>query len=106
MGEPNSPLPDSPTSLDRIIMKPGKATHTVLTTALAECLLDYLPVNLRVPGTVEWVLRYSPKAHGVSMATLYRNLADRGKSIIMVLDAEEHIFGGFASVPWEPSSRF
>ena len=62
-----------------------------------EALLDYLPVGLRLPGLVQWVLRYTPKAflsamnvtvdsvdpccisfqaHGVSLSTMYRNVAE------------------------------
>ena len=29
--------------------------------ALQEALLEYLPVGLRLPGLVQWVLRYTPK---------------------------------------------
>lgn len=75
---------------------------TLLTHALAECLVDYLPIGLRLPGAVEWVLRYTPKAHGVSMATLFRNLADHDNTVLVIKDSEAHVFGGFAPAPWEP----
>jgi len=80
--------------------------HMLLTPALAECILEYLPVSLRLPGTVEWVMRYSPKAHGVSLSTLYRNMADREKTVIIVLDSEARIFGGFAPACWRPTQKF
>lgn len=73
---------------------------------MAECIAEYLPVHLRLPGAVEWVLRYSPKAHGVSLATLYRNLEDYQTSVIVLQDTQEHVFGGFAPAAWEPKSKF
>jgi len=104
--EPEQPAPRPP-AVEKVVLRPGNATQTLLTESLAECLLDYLPIALRLPGAVEWVLRYSPKAHGVSMATLFRNLADHTSTVLLVQDAEEHVFGGFAPEPWEPcASRF
>mmetsp|Transcript_116160 Transcript_116160/g.339728 ORF Transcript_116160/g.339728 Transcript_116160/m.339728 type:complete len:401 (+) Transcript_116160:190-1392(+) len=93
---------EPPAQLPKVTLQPGEVAKTLLTPQLAECLLDYLPIGLRLPGAVEWVLRYTPKAHGVSMETLYRNLADREKSILLVEDAEFHLFGGFAPAAWEP----
>eukprot|EP00434_Breviolum_minutum_P000375 symbB.v1.2.000317.t1/scaffold6.1/size569917/20 len=55
----------------------------------SEALLDYLPVGLRLPGLVQWVLRYTPKAHGVSLSTMFRNLAERSKTVVIVQDTEE-----------------
>ncbi|CAE8681635.1 unnamed protein product, partial [Polarella glacialis] len=89
-----------PENLDRPPIQP------MLTTALAECLLDYLPVEVRLPGAVEWVLRYTPKAHGVSLSTMFRNLAECEKTVVFIQDTEDFIFGGFAPATWEPSHKF
>eukprot|EP00928_Gymnodinium_smaydae_P036297 TRINITY_DN25389_c0_g3_i1.p1 TRINITY_DN25389_c0_g3~~TRINITY_DN25389_c0_g3_i1.p1 ORF type:complete len:559 (-),score=133.76 TRINITY_DN25389_c0_g3_i1:268-1830(-) len=80
--------------------------ETVLTQDLAQCLLDFLPIRLRMPGAVEWNLRYAPRAHGVSLATLYRNLALSGASVFLVKDHEGYVFGGFAPAAWEPRGKF
>jgi len=94
--------------LERVVLRPENTPpgQTLLTRALAELIADFLPVSLRTPGAVEWVLRYTPKAHGVSMSTLYRNLAQCEKSVVVVTDTEGRIFGGFAPEPWEPRSKF
>jgi hypothetical protein len=80
--------------------------HTLLTTTLAMSLLEFLPAGLRVPEAVVWSLRYKPKVHGTSMATLFRNIADCQHTILVVQDADDHIFGGFAPSPWETVGRF
>jgi len=92
----------------RVALRAGDAADggTLLTPALADCIADFLPVGLRLPGAVEWVLRYTPKAHGVSLTTLYRNLAESEKTILMVKDADARVFGGFALAPWEPQGKF
>jgi len=85
-----------------VALRSGCVEKPLLTQAMVACLLEHLPVSLRVPGAVEWVLRYSPKAHGVSLATLFRNLEGCEHTILLIQDVEEHVFGGFAPVPWEP----
>eukprot|EP00971_Amphidinium_carterae_P141880 2810475-Amphidinium_carterae.1 len=43
------------------------------------CLMEHLPLRFRLAvgasAGPEWTLRYTAKAHGISMATLYRNLS-------------------------------
>lgn len=34
----------------------------LFTISLAESLFEYLPVDIRLPGIIEWVLKYTPKA--------------------------------------------
>jgi len=98
----------SPTRLERVTLRSGNTPieQTLMQRMLAECILDYLPVSLRLPGAIEWVLRYTPKAHGVSMSTLYRNVADRDNTIMIVQDSESRVFGGFAPASWEPKGKF
>jgi len=85
-----------------VALRSGSVDKPLLTQTMVAYLLEHLPVSLRLPGAVEWVLRYSPKAHGVSLATLFRNLEGCEHTILVVQDVEEHVFGGFAPVPWEP----
>eukprot|EP00930_Biecheleria_cincta_P025058 TRINITY_DN17878_c0_g2_i1.p1 TRINITY_DN17878_c0_g2~~TRINITY_DN17878_c0_g2_i1.p1 ORF type:complete len:370 (-),score=78.35 TRINITY_DN17878_c0_g2_i1:39-1148(-) len=85
---------------------PENCERSLLTKDLADSLRGWLPVNLRLPGVVEWVLRYSPKAHGVSFSTLFRNMATLEKSIVIIQDTEDYIFGGFAPAVWAPFSKF
>eukprot|EP00913_Durusdinium_trenchii_P011367 g10678.t1 len=37
---------------------------------------------------------------------MFRNLAERKKTIIIIQDTEDYIFGGFATSAWEPCGRF
>mmetsp|Transcript_96833 Transcript_96833/g.273671 ORF Transcript_96833/g.273671 Transcript_96833/m.273671 type:complete len:517 (-) Transcript_96833:58-1608(-) len=90
----------------RATLRPGEVARPLLTQCLAERIYDHLPVCLRVPGVIEWALCYTPKVHGVSLATLFRNVAGRGMTLLLIQDSEEHVFGGFAPVPWEPRGRF
>eukprot|EP00927_Polykrikos_kofoidii_P032547 TRINITY_DN27697_c0_g1_i2.p1 TRINITY_DN27697_c0_g1~~TRINITY_DN27697_c0_g1_i2.p1 ORF type:complete len:781 (+),score=127.17 TRINITY_DN27697_c0_g1_i2:41-2344(+) len=90
----------------RVHLRPGPATPKLLTNALAESLLDFLPVQLRVPGAAEWTLPYTPKHHGVSLATLFRNLADFSTTVLIVEDSQGCKFGGFATAPWETGKGF
>eukprot|EP00450_Noctiluca_scintillans_P014590 CAMPEP_0194523322 /NCGR_PEP_ID=MMETSP0253-20130528/58178_1 /TAXON_ID=2966 /ORGANISM="Noctiluca scintillans" /LENGTH=303 /DNA_ID=CAMNT_0039367847 /DNA_START=287 /DNA_END=1198 /DNA_ORIENTATION=+ len=78
----------------------------LLTISLAESLFEYLPVDIRLPGVIEWVLKYTPKADGVSFATMYRNVGLRAKTLVVVEDSEGYIFGGFAPETWEPRGKF
>lgn len=101
--------PDEPRGvyIDKVVFQlPEHCQRSVLTKDLAEALLEYLPVGLRLPGLVQWVLRYTPKAHGVSLATMFRNLAERTKTVVIIQDTEDYLFGGFATSAWEPCSRF
>ena len=54
----------------------------------------------------DWMLRYSTEQHGCSLRTAYHRLANAGPTIIMVLDAAGHRFGGFATEAWQPGSQY
>eukprot|EP00929_Paragymnodinium_shiwhaense_P059601 TRINITY_DN29846_c0_g1_i1.p1 TRINITY_DN29846_c0_g1~~TRINITY_DN29846_c0_g1_i1.p1 ORF type:complete len:183 (-),score=18.58 TRINITY_DN29846_c0_g1_i1:127-675(-) len=83
----------------------GSIERPLLTLGMADCLVDFLPVQLRLPG-VQWKLLYTPKAHGVSMSTLYRNVADSGTTIVIMQDSSGIVCGGCAHAVWEPCKRF
>lgn len=101
---PSSPQAGSAALLPTLIA--GTASQTLLSPEMADCIAEYLPVHLRLPGSVEWVLRYSPKKHGVSLATLYRNMEGYQTSVILIQDTQERVFGGFAPATWEPKHKF
>lgn len=81
---------------------PGNVERTMLTDAMAALITDYLPMIFRVSGNVEWVLAYTPKAHGVSLQTFYRTLEPHETTVLLVRDASSHVFGGFCTQPWAP----
>lgn len=89
-----------------IVLDPGKVGKTLLTGQLAIALWEYLPATIRIGVGVKWVLRYTPKAHGISLQTLFFNCQGYDETLLLVQDAEEHVFGGFAAQPWELSTRF
>lgn len=79
---------------------------TLLTYPMAESLLEYLPVGARVPGVSGWKLCYKPATHGTSMATVHRKLEGCERSLILVRDADDYVFGGFAPSRWQLGRRF
>lgn len=78
----------------------------LLTQSLADHLCEYLPICIRLPGAAEWVLCYTPKVHGISMATFYRNCSLYTQTVLVLMDTKDSIFGGFAPETWEPRGRF
>lgn len=89
-----------------IVIDPGTVSKPILTEHLAIALWEYLPATVRVGDGIKWVLRYTPKAHGISLQTLFRNCEKHDMTLLLVQDAENHVFGGFAAEPWEISTRF
>eukprot|EP00971_Amphidinium_carterae_P061226 1212122-Amphidinium_carterae.1 len=79
---------------------------TLLTEELAECLFEYLPVSVRLPGSSQWVLAYSPKAHGVSLHTFYRNVEKCRRTLVLIADTQGFLFGGFTPETWKPHHHF
>eukprot|EP00931_Biecheleriopsis_adriatica_P109790 TRINITY_DN84045_c0_g1_i1.p1 TRINITY_DN84045_c0_g1~~TRINITY_DN84045_c0_g1_i1.p1 ORF type:complete len:337 (+),score=62.73 TRINITY_DN84045_c0_g1_i1:93-1103(+) len=62
---------------------------------LRECLPTYLKFR-------DWQLAYSPRVHGTSMNTFYRQQV--GPNILVVRDASGGLFGGFTTEAWRPQA--
>lgn len=90
----------------RVILEPSGISPILLNYSMAKSLLKYLPAGQRVPGASVWKLCYKPIAHGTSMATLHRMLAGCERTLLLVRDADDHVFGGFAPLPWKVGRRF
>lgn len=105
-GSDEQSAPSPPPPVSTIALRYRGGIKPLLSGLMAECVSEYLPVTLRIPGAVEWVLRYTPKAHGVSLSTLYRNLGNYEKSVVLVQDTAFRVFGGFAPEAWEPKGKF
>jgi len=73
---------------------------TVLSQSALLALRRELPLRY---SQCDWALLYSTEQHGCSLRTFYARLEDKGGTILVVLDAEGHIFGGFVSEAWRPS---
>mmetsp|Transcript_60140 Transcript_60140/g.130431 ORF Transcript_60140/g.130431 Transcript_60140/m.130431 type:complete len:368 (-) Transcript_60140:103-1206(-) len=101
--QPLAELPDT-YEMEQVTLRHDDVARPLLAKSLAECIFDYLPVSVRVPGATEWVLSYTPKVHGVSLTTMFRNVGKHSKTVLVVQDSQEYIFGGFAPEPWEPQS--
>ena len=52
------------------------------------------------------MLLYSTEAHGCSLRMAYSRLQDSGPSLLVVLDTNGHLFGGYAPLPWHISSHY
>jgi hypothetical protein len=89
-----------------VTLDAGGANMTLLKYTMAKSLLKHLPARLRVPGAVVWRLCYKPSAHGTSMATLHRMISGCERSVLIIRDADDHVFGGFAPAAWQVSRRF
>jgi len=89
-----------------VVLKPGSVGNPLLSEPLACGLFEYLPAAIRIEGVVEWVLRYTPKAHGVSLGTLYRSVGEFRRSLLVVQDTEDHVFGCYAPEAWQPCPRY
>jgi len=90
----------------RVIFEPSGISPTLLNYAMAKSLLKFLPAGQRVPGASVWKLSYKPVAHGTSISTLHRMIAGCERTLLLVRDADDHVFGGFAPLPWKVGRRF
>lgn len=77
---------------------------TLLSAALAWEICQHLPVSLR--WKTAWRLAYSPRVHGVSLATFFRRMDQEGPSLLMIQDHHGSVFGGFASATWHAGDRY
>lgn len=73
--------------------------QSALTPTLAAKIRELLPAHLQF---AEWELAYSPRVHGISLSTFYRQQA--GPNIVVIKDAQGCLFGGFAPEPWRPQA--
>jgi len=77
--------------------------RALLTESRLAQLRPHLPVATRFASC--WRLIYSPRVHGVSLGTFFRQCqAWPGESLLLVEDSEGTVFGGFASHTWRASS--
>lgn len=75
----------------------------ILSAEAYEELVYFLPPVLQLRS---WELLFSLPTHGCSMSTFYRQSALCGPSILLVEDAEKHVFGGFAPETWKVSKMY
>jgi len=83
-----------------------KGTSLILPEAggdLLACIVSGLPVLLQIRP--RWILGYSMAVDGVSLRTMYRQLADSGPCVMIVEDSSNGIFGAFLSEGLRPVSQ-
>jgi len=71
-------------------------------------LKDVLYLQYKMPDRHvhdRWELVYSTLRHGISMGTFYTKVAQRAPSLVVVEDSNHHIFGCYATDPWDKSSQ-
>lgn len=54
----------------------------------------------------EWRLLFSNALHGDSFSQLLRTIEGKGPTLMVLRDRKGHIFGGFASQPWNIGPKF
>ena len=64
------------------------------------------PPQLIVGRASPQVLLYSTEAHGCSLRMAYSRLHESGPSLLVVLDTDGHLFGGYAPLAWHVSSHY
>lgn len=112
----NTQLPKSEASssslyspANNVISKPKEAFFInnfptdILNAEKYEELIYFLPPVLQLRN---WELLFSLPTHGCSMSTFYRQSALCGPSILVLEDAEKHVFGGFATETWRISKMY
>ncbi|XP_017878479.1 TLD domain-containing protein 1 [Ceratina calcarata] len=69
---------------------------------------DVLFLNLSLPHELrnEWRFLFSSQVHGESFSTMLGRITMQGATIIILQDADDHVFGGFASDSWKLGSNF
>lgn len=73
--------------------------HCLMTEERVLQLRPHLPLPARVSDS--WKLLYSPRVHGVSISTFFRQCqAWPGETLLLVEDTAGTVFGGFASHTW------
>ncbi|CAI5515164.1 unnamed protein product [Closterium sp. Naga37s-1] len=93
----------SPTLPHHNNFNPRANLSTPPSPASAYSLAVALPARLR---TARWTLLYSTARDGISLATLYRKVAKKGPSLLIVRDSRKHVFGCFTSEEWKASTRY
>lgn len=63
----------------------------------------------RLPDRVQvctWILKYSTKKHGTSLMTLYRNLSEEDRPVLLVIkDMDDQVFGAFSTQTFRVSEH-
>jgi len=77
---------------------------TLMSEAIAAALSQYLPASIQWRRT--WRLSYSPRVHGVSLQTFYRNMSAEGPSILLLQDHRGRVFGAYVPVQWRIVDRY
>lgn len=78
--------------------------HALLTDERIQELQPHLPLSVRFQNL--WTLLYSPRVHGVSLGTFYRQCqSSPGETLLLIEDTNGHVFGGFATCTWNASQN-
>lgn len=94
-------MADSDCQVDVAALMPtDEEWNSILTLDILKDIVFCLPSWIRFH---RWHLVYSPKVHGVSMRTFYRQQS--GPNVVLVRDAQGHVFGGFAAQEWFPATH-
>ncbi|XP_076470954.1 MTOR-associated protein MEAK7-like [Babylonia areolata] len=71
-------------------------------------LPSVLFLNASLPSDLqeEWRLLFSNGLHGDSFTQLVKILEGKGPTLLVLQDRQGHVFGGFASQPWNVNAKF
>jgi len=96
---------------DRLLL-PLKVQHPLFKVTMDSDLLDHsslMLLNSYLPPTIRgrYYPLFSSSKHGESFSTFCKTLVGcAGPTLVVVRDEDNHVFGGFASIPWKFDPNF
>ena len=96
---------------DRLLL-PLKVQHPLFKVAMDSDILDHsslMLLNSYIPPTIRgrYYPLFSSSKHGESFSTFCKVLVGcGGPTLVVVKDEDNHVFGGFSSVPWKFDPNF
>eukprot|EP00005_Dracoamoeba_jomungandri_P006618 CAMPEP_0174278154 /NCGR_PEP_ID=MMETSP0439-20130205/61318_1 /TAXON_ID=0 /ORGANISM="Stereomyxa ramosa, Strain Chinc5" /LENGTH=502 /DNA_ID=CAMNT_0015370533 /DNA_START=972 /DNA_END=2477 /DNA_ORIENTATION=- len=78
-------------------------TSDLMTATDFAQLVDHMPPKY---SCCRWKLLYSTMKHGISISTLFNNVASDTPTLIVVEDSNRYVFGGFMTGKWSIKNTF
>lgn len=82
---------------------PAASASTIITASEASALAAGIPGRHHMAN---WTLRYSTDTGGFSLQSLYRAGASCARSMLIVKDFNDFVFGAYCTQPWRVKSRY
>lgn len=77
--------------------------ESILSTEQIQRISKHLPLYL---SSRNWTMLYSTSVHGFHASTLLRRTKDKGPTVVVFVDTNGFVFGGFASESWKKGPNY